>query len=95
MFCAWTLLMLAVCAAFGIASLYAQPAMADPGAAQERFVIIQEYEMTDEMIRIVVDRDTRVEYLWITPRDKNIEGGITPILNADGTPELWDCPLPD
>ena len=39
---------------------------------------------------ILVDKDTRVMYLF--NRDA-YQGGLTPLLNADGTPMLWEGEL--
>jgi hypothetical protein len=35
---------------------------------------------------ILVDKNTNVMYYWITSN----AGGITPILNSDGTPKLFE-----
>jgi len=49
---------------------------------------IMDFEVLDNNYygAILVDKNTGVMYYWITAN----AGGITPILNSDGTPKLYD-----
>jgi hypothetical protein len=49
---------------------------------------IMDFEVVDNNYygAILVDKNTNVMYYWIT----SSAGGITPILNSDGTPKLYE-----
>lgn len=51
----------------------------------DRFVTVQ--RQTESRFRIIVDTETNVMYLM---DGLSHQGGITVLLNADGTPMLWD-----
>ena len=54
---------------------------------QERFVKVYSENLGSEMI--LVDRQTGVNYLFV---QSGYAGGLTPLLNRDGTPVI--TPLP-
>lgn len=58
-------------------------------AIEDRFVIVKEDEgaLADLTYYIVADKETGVMYLSV---DGLHRFGITPLLNADGTPQLYD-----
>ena len=48
--------------------------------------------MGSSMTEIWVDRETKVCYLWHT---SGYAGGLTPLLDVEGKPQLWREPLGD
>jgi uncharacterized lipoprotein YehR (DUF1307 family) len=60
-----------------------------------RFIYVKEYTYGDnDYFKILVDKETRVMYLY--KRHRNGEAstaGLTALLNADGTPMLWEGKL--
>lgn len=52
------------------------------------FTLISEWEYFTEDYKIVYANDTKVKYLIISGTEK--KSGITPLLNADGTPQLYE-----
>lgn len=56
-----------------------------------RFVYVKEYTIdNDTKFEVLVDRETKVMYLC---RISGYGGGLTVMLNADGTPMLWEGEL--
>ena len=60
-----------------------------------RFVYVKEYTYGDnDSLKILVDKETRVMYLYKYNGNGNATtAGLTVMLNADGTPMLWDGEL--
>lgn len=61
-----------------------------------RFVYVKEYTIdNDASFKILVDKETRVMYLYkISNSGSNFgTAGLTVMLNADGTPMLWEGEL--
>lgn len=60
-----------------------------------RFVYVKEYRYHDnDYFRILVDKETRVMYLYkCNVNGHNSTAGLTVMLNADGTPMLWEGEL--
>ena len=54
---------------------------------EERFIKIHSENMGSEMI--LVDRQTGVNYLFVS---SGYAGGLTPLLNRDGTPVVTSIP---
>ena len=54
---------------------------------EERFIKIHSENMGSEMI--LVDRQTGVNYLFVS---SGYAGGLTPLLNRDGTPVVTPVP---
>lgn len=65
----------------------------DSTEAQAKYNMFDEHRVDNEHL-ILVDRDTKVCYLQYGSTRNNITGetygGITIMLNADGTPKLWE-----
>ena len=59
-------------------------------AKKERFVKVHSENMGSEMI--LVDRETGVNYLFVS---SGYAGGLTVLLNRDGTPVISPLPIPD
>lgn len=63
------------------------------GTVQAKDTMFDEYRVDNEHV-ILVDRDTKVCNLQYGSTRNNITGetysGITIMLNADGTPKLWE-----
>ena len=57
---------------------------------EERFVRIHSENMGGE--QIIVDRVTGVNYLFVT---SGYAGGLTVLLNRDGTPVVSPLPIPE
>ena len=57
---------------------------------EERFVRIHSENFDSEMI--LVDRKTGVNYLFVA---RGYAGGLTPLLNRDGTPVITPVPNDD
>lgn len=62
----------------------------------DRFVFIKQYGEVNggETIKILVDKETKVMYMYY--HDGNLNSGtagLTVMLNADGTPMLWEGEL--
>ena len=60
-----------------------------------RFAYVKEYTYGEnDYFRILVDKETRVMYLYMYSYNCCSEkSGLTVMLNADGTPMLWDGDL--
>ena len=63
-----------------------------------RFVFVKEYIINKEnhsYFRILVDKETKVMYLYKVDAENAHSGnaGLTVMLNADGTPMLWEGEL--
>ena len=56
----------------------------------ERFIKVHSENMGSEMI--FVDRQTGVNYLFVS---SGYAGGLTVLLNRDGTPVISPLPIPD
>ena len=54
---------------------------------EERFIKVHSENMGSEMI--LVDRKTGVNYLFVS---SGYAGGLTPLLNRDGTPVITPIP---
>lgn len=55
---------------------------------KDRFVVVQQDDQQlSGKYYILADRETGVQYLYIC---SGYGRGITPILNADGTPQIYD-----
>lgn len=55
-----------------------------------RFLLVYSQEKDREKIYILVDTKTRVMYLWC---HIGFGGGLTVMLNPDGTPMIWEGEL--
>lgn len=55
---------------------------------EERFIKVHSENMGSEMI--LVDRKTGVNYLFVS---SGYAGGLTPLLNRDGTPIVSSLPV--
>lgn len=53
----------------------------------DRFVVVQEDTGLSKRYSILADKWTGVQYLYVY---SGYGRGITPILNADGTPQIYD-----
>ena len=61
----------------------------------DRFLFIKQYgDNNGETIQILVDKETRVMYMFYHDNGGNSgTAGLTVMLNADGTPMLWEGEL--
>ena len=59
---------------------------------EKRFVILETQIAFGARFDIVVDTKTGVTYLW---RASGYAGGMTPLLNADGSPVITRVPVQD
>ncbi|MBR5528840.1 MAG: xylan 1,4-beta-xylosidase [Oscillospiraceae bacterium] len=57
---------------------------------EKRFVKIFSQDMGS--VQILVDKQTGVNYLWVSG---GYSGGLTPLLNRDGTPVISALPVED
>ena len=60
-------------------------APAEENGGYDRFKVVC-YERCD----IYIDKETKIMYLWVK---NGYGGGLTVMLNADGTPMLWEGEL--
>lgn len=60
-----------------------------------RFVYVKEYTVdNDTRFKILVDKETKVMYLYYSSMGSSRGyAGLTVMLNADGTPMLWEGEL--
>ena len=59
-----------------------------------RFVYVSEYTINEkEEFKILVDKETRVMYLYYEGYSGHYYAGLTVMLNADGTPMLYEGEL--
>lgn len=55
----------------------------NPGTQYDTgFRVLERYDVTD--VLVVYDKTTGVMYFI------NLSGGVTPIINADGSPRIWE-----
>ena len=63
------------------------------GKAPDRFLVVHEEGGAFGIARtILVDRQTGVNYLWVA---SGYGGGLTVLLNRDGTPVVTALPIQD
>lgn len=55
------------------------------GGEQERLAVKQVYEEFDALYKVIIDKETGVEYLLF---DGYKAGGLVVLLNPDGTPKI-------
>ena len=55
------------------------------GGEQERLVVKQVYEEFDDLYKVIIDKETGVEYLLF---DGYKAGGLAVMVNPDGTPKI-------
>ena len=60
-----------------------------------RFVLVSESDIGNETAQILVDTETKVEYLYVRAwgSDSSSGGGLTIIVDENGAPVLWEGDL--
>lgn len=56
-------------------------------AKERRFEVVQEQKSFSSNCRVLLDTATGVQYLFV---QSNYAGGLTPLLDRDGKPMLWN-----